>query len=65
MFVVAIILPWLALMLIGRVGQGIFCLLLQLTGIGWLPAAIWAVIVVNRDRKREHQELLAAIREHR
>jgi hypothetical protein len=36
MFVVAIILPWLALMLTGRVGQGILCLLLQLTVIGWL-----------------------------
>ena len=65
MLVVAIILPFLALMLSGRPFQGIFCLFLQLSGIGWLPAAIWAVIVVNRDRKRERQELLSAIRDRR
>ncbi len=42
MIAVAILLPWLALMLRGRIFQGIICLVLQITLIGWLPAAIWA-----------------------
>lgn len=31
------------LLLRGKIIQGIICLLLQITLIGWLPAAFWAV----------------------
>jgi uncharacterized membrane protein YqaE (UPF0057 family) len=63
MFAIAILLPWLALMLRGKIFQGILCLILQITLIGWIPAAIWAVIVVNNDNEdRRHQEMLAAIK---
>lgn len=62
MFAVAVILPWLALMLRGRIFQGILCLILQITLIGWLPAAIWAVMVVNSDNEeRRHRELLSSL----
>lgn len=47
--VLAILLPWLALLLRGHILQGLLCLVLQITLIGWLPAAIWAVLVVNKD----------------
>ncbi|MDE1569545.1 YqaE/Pmp3 family membrane protein [Aquabacter sp. L1I39] len=61
-YAVAVLLPFLALMLRGRVLQGILCLVLQVTLIGWLPAAIWAVVVVNNDNEeRRHRELLASI----
>ncbi|TFZ04396.1 YqaE/Pmp3 family membrane protein [Ramlibacter rhizophilus] len=40
---IALLLPWLTFFTIGRPLAGIVCLVLQLTIIGWLPAAIWAV----------------------
>ena len=59
MIVVAILLPWLAFMLGGHIFQGILCLILQITVIGWVPAAIWAVLVVNRDaEQRRYRELV-------
>ncbi|MGU3497006.1 YqaE/Pmp3 family membrane protein [Xanthobacteraceae bacterium A53D] len=62
MIAIAVLLPWLALMLRGRVFQGLLCLVLQITLIGWLPAAIWAVVVVNNDNEeRRHRELLASM----
>ena len=39
----ALLLPWLNFFTIGKPFQGICCLLLQLTLIGWIPAAIWSV----------------------
>lgn len=45
---IAILLPWLAFFTIGRPFAGIICLILQLTVIGWAPAAIWAAFSVNR-----------------
>jgi uncharacterized membrane protein YqaE (UPF0057 family) len=66
MIAIAILLPWLALFIRRRIGQGILCLLLQITVIGWLPAAIWAVVVVNNDnQERRHQEMLEAVRQER
>ncbi|MGY3134536.1 TM2 domain-containing membrane protein YozV [Bradyrhizobium sp. USDA 4501] len=63
MIAVAILLPWLALFMRGRVVQGILCLILQITVIGWIPAAIWALVVVNNDnQERRHKEMLDAVR---
>lgn len=50
----AIFLPFLAFFTIGRPIAGIVCLILQITLIGWLPAAIWAVYALSQyktDRK--------------
>ncbi len=49
--IIALLLPWLALLMRGRILQGILCLILQVTLIGWLPAAVWALIVVNKDER--------------
>ena len=52
----ALILPWLQFFTIGRPFAGVFCLLLQLTIIGWIPAAIWSVYALSQyktDRKIE------------
>ncbi len=52
--IVAIFLPFLAFFTIGRPFSGIFCLILQLTIIGWIPAAFWAVYSLGQyktDRK--------------
>ena len=59
MIVIAVLLPWLALLINGHVFQAAFCLGLQLTVLGWIPAAIWAVLVVNDDRRqRQYREML-------
>lgn len=44
----AIFLPFVAFFTIGRPFSGIICLILQITLIGWLPAAIWAVYSLNQ-----------------
>jgi uncharacterized membrane protein YqaE (UPF0057 family) len=63
MIVVAVLLPWLALLLEGHVFQAAFCLGLQLTILGWIPAAIWAVLVVRQDRReRQYREMLRQLR---
>ncbi|MCT7667270.1 YqaE/Pmp3 family membrane protein [Shinella kummerowiae] len=52
--IIAILLPFLVFFTIGRPIAGIICLILQITLIGWLPAAIWAVYALgqyNTDRK--------------
>jgi uncharacterized membrane protein YqaE (UPF0057 family) len=62
MIAVAILLPWLALIIRGYIVQGLICLILQLTLIGWLPAAIWALVVVSNDnQERRHRELVDAL----
>jgi uncharacterized membrane protein YqaE (UPF0057 family) len=52
----AIFLPFLSFFFIGRPIAGVICLILQVTLIGWLPAAIWAVYALGQfktDRKIE------------
>jgi uncharacterized membrane protein YqaE (UPF0057 family) len=44
----AILLPWIQFFTIGRPLAGIFCLVLQLTLIGWVPAAIWSVYALGQ-----------------
>lgn len=55
-FLIAIILPWLLFFTIGRPIAGVICLILQISLIGWLPAAIWAVYALSQfktDQKIE------------
>jgi uncharacterized membrane protein YqaE (UPF0057 family) len=52
--IIAILLPFVLFFTIGRPLAGIICLILQITVIGWLPAAIWAVYALgqyNTDQK--------------
>lgn len=63
MIAIAILMPFLALLLGGHIFQAAFCLGLQLTLVGWIPAAIWAVMVVNNDRReRRYQEMVRRLR---
>jgi TM2 domain-containing membrane protein YozV len=51
---IALVLPWLLFFTIGRPLAGVICLILQITLIGWIPAAIWAVYSLSQfqtDRK--------------
>jgi uncharacterized membrane protein YqaE (UPF0057 family) len=56
----AIFVPFVVFFTIGRPLAGVVCFVLQVTLIGWVPAAIWAVYALgqyNTDRKIE--EVLA------
>lgn len=46
--ILAFILPWVQFFTIGRPFAGIFCLLLQVTLIGWIPATIWSVYALSQ-----------------
>jgi len=65
MTLLAIFIPWLSFLLRGKLLSGLLCLILQLTLIGWIPAAIWAVINLNNARAdKRNDKLIAAIRQH-
>ncbi|MFA5489748.1 MAG: YqaE/Pmp3 family membrane protein [Candidimonas sp.] len=52
----AIFLPFVVFFTIGRPISGIVCLILQITLIGWIPAAIWATYALSQyktDKKIE------------
>ena len=54
----ALLLPWFQFFTIGRPIAGIICLILQITIIGWIPAAIWSVYALSQyktDRKIERR----------
>ncbi|WP_241280067.1 YqaE/Pmp3 family membrane protein [Chryseobacterium cucumeris] len=64
----AILLPFLSFMVRGKVFTGIICLILQITLIGWLPAAIWAVLSLNLNNERadkRNDRLIKAMRENK
>ncbi|MCQ9635914.1 YqaE/Pmp3 family membrane protein [Chryseobacterium sp. WG14] len=54
----AILLPFLSFMVRGKIITGIICLILQITLIGWLPAAIWAVVSLNNARADKRTDRL-------
>ncbi|HEX5667396.1 MAG TPA: YqaE/Pmp3 family membrane protein [Chitinophagaceae bacterium] len=63
MTLIAIFLPFLSFMLRGRILTGIICLILQITLIGWIPAAVWAVISLQNSRAdKRNAKLIRAIR---
>ncbi|QHI96434.1 YqaE/Pmp3 family membrane protein [Aristophania vespae] len=45
---IAFFFPWLTFFTIGRPVAGIICFVLQVTILGWVPAAIWAFIALRR-----------------
>lgn len=62
MTLIAILFPFLSFFLRGRILTGLLCLILQVTLIGWIPAAIWAVISLQNSRAdRRSRELIRAM----
>ena len=49
MIVICFLAPWLAMFLRGKIFQGIVCIILHLTLIGWIPATIWALYATKRE----------------
>ena len=56
--IIALLLPWLLFFTIGRPISGLVCLILQLTLIGWIPAAIWAAYSLSLYRTDEKIEAM-------
>lgn len=53
----AIFLPFVTFFTIGRPIAGIICLIFQITLVGWIPAALWAVYALGQyktDKKIEN-----------
>lgn len=61
---IAILLPFLSFIIRGKILTGIICFILQITLIGWLPAAIWAALSLNNERaEKRNVRLIRAMRE--
>lgn len=62
----AILLPFVSFFVRGKIITAIICFILQITVLGWLPAAIWAALSLNNARaEKRNQELIRAIKENR
>ncbi len=60
---IAIFFPCISFLLRGKILTSLLCLILQLTLIGWLPAAILAVISLQNSRAdRRNEKLIRAMR---
>lgn len=60
----AILLPFLSFIFRGKILTGIICLILQMTILGWIPAAIWAALSLSNARaEKRNRKLIKAIRE--
>ena len=51
--IIAIFIPFFLFFTLGRPLAGIICLLLQITLIGWIPAALWAVYALSQYQTDE------------
>ena len=64
MMLIAILVPWLSFFLRGKILTGIVCLILQVTIIGWIPAALWAAFSLSDSREnRRNRKLIRAIKQ--
>ena len=61
--ILAILVPWLQFFTIGRPFAGIACLILQVTIIGWIPAAIWSAYALSQYKT--DQKIRRAFSRHR
>ena len=64
LYLLAVVIPPLAVLLCGKPFQALFSLIAQLTVIGWLPATLHALFVVNNHYadKRADRLIEAATR---
>lgn len=64
MILIAILFPCISFLLRGKILTSIFCFFLQIILIGWIPAAIWAVISLqNSKADKRNARLIKAIKQ--
>ncbi len=62
----AIIFPFLSFFFRGKIITAVICFILQITVLGWLPAAIWAAMSLSNERAAQrNDELIRTIRKSR
>ncbi|MNU43493.1 hypothetical protein D3C71_322820 [compost metagenome] len=62
----AILLPFLSFIVRGKIITGIICFILQITILGWIPAAIWAALSLQNERaEKRNEKLIRAVRENK
>ncbi|WP_445432596.1 YqaE/Pmp3 family membrane protein [Chryseobacterium indoltheticum] len=62
----AILLPFLSFIVRGKIITGIICFILQITILGWIPAAIWAALSLQNSRaEKRNEKLIRTVRENR
>lgn len=62
----AILLPFLSFIVRGKIITGIICFILQITILGWIPAAIWAALSLQNSRaEKRNEKLISAVRENK
>jgi uncharacterized membrane protein YqaE (UPF0057 family) len=60
---IAILLPFLSFIVRGKIITGILCFILQITILGWIPAAIWAALSLQNARaEKRNEKLIRAVR---
>jgi uncharacterized membrane protein YqaE (UPF0057 family) len=59
-YLLAILLPPVALFMVGKPFQALLSVVLMLTVIGWIPAAIWALLVVKQHHDRQNADRIIA-----
>ncbi|MFD2943301.1 YqaE/Pmp3 family membrane protein [Flavobacterium notoginsengisoli] len=63
MTLIAIFFPPLSFLLRGKLLTALLCFALQLTLVGWIPAALWAVVSLQNSRAdRRSSKLIKAMR---
>ncbi len=63
MTLIAIFFPFISFLLRGKILTAIICLILQITLIGWIPAAVWAVLSLQNSRAdRRNKKLIKALK---
>ncbi|WP_374172811.1 YqaE/Pmp3 family membrane protein [Flavobacterium tructae] len=63
MTLMAIFFPSLSFLLRGKLLTALLCLILQITLIGWIPAAIWAVLSLENARAdKRNAKLIKAVK---
>ncbi|MFC4478956.1 YqaE/Pmp3 family membrane protein [Flavobacterium chungangensis] len=63
MTLIAIFFPCISFLLRGKIFTALICFILQITLIGWLPAAIWAVISLQNSRAdKRNAKLIKAMK---
>lgn len=61
-YLLALLFPCISFFIIGKPIQGLLCLILQLTIIGWLPATIWAILsIANHDAEKRTDKIVSAM----
>lgn len=57
-YLIAILFPPIAMLLVGKPLQALICFILQITILGWIPAAIWACLVVSSHQADKRTDRL-------